>query len=421
MVGIYSHHMVSLRGVVIFRFVNQMCDESLTILSWNRFSCVFAYFLLFAVCTIYYEIDGCLQLIRYSPNTTLKFEPKESKFSFKIIKAALLMKIKFKFSGTEVVSYTVTGSDSMPKEMSVAEIEKSHHPVHRHVPLASRFTKVLVKCGLYKDIVDKLQYDVDLVRGYTPYVTSSTWGLEKLYCRNRDTRYIAVVQGKSALTKQQVLSSFVCFFGGFIIQMFMFVAVMVWLELPAGAIGVICGLYALWSISGLWTSAGLAGIYKRVADKKNDNDQEPEILYQVQDDYRITEPSARLCWVILALECLFLFWFPLGAFLQSGNYPVGFLFLGVSVVTFARRYLNASIAVKEFGSLNGIESDNTESGFSSRALEEDYREKHRLSRIISDISSGRKNDFWMSVFGFFIVVFCGLFMAVSTQQHCVHI
>ena len=130
MVGIYSHHMVSLRGVVIFRFVNQMCDESLTILSWNRFSCVFAYFLLFAVCTIYYEIDGCLQLIRYSPNTTLKFEPKESKFSFKIIKAALLMKIKFKFSGTEVVSYTVTGSDSMPKEMSVAEIEKSHHPVH---------------------------------------------------------------------------------------------------------------------------------------------------------------------------------------------------------------------------------------------------------------------------------------------------
>ncbi len=339
-----------------------------------------------------------------------------SKFSLPVIKAAIMMKMKSKFSGTEVARYIVEDSNYVPKPfLDKDEIKSFDNDAKFRKGLFSKVTDLIAasKVGMYTHCTDDknnkagiLQHEIDLVRGYTPFVTKSTWGLEKLYCRNRDTRYIAFVQGESALNKSQIVSSLVCFLVGLFIQLFLFIAFMVWMELPAGAIGVISGLYALWNFTSVYTSAGLYSVYKAIDGKKNKKTSDPKVIYQVCDDYRITEPAARLCWIILALECLFLFWFPLGVLIQSGNYPVAFLFLGTSIVTFFRRYLSSTVAVREFGSLDGIETDN-ETG----DADEEYREKHRLGKIIAEISSGRRNDFWMSVFGFFILVFCGIFMA----------
>ncbi len=329
------------------------------------------------------------------------------------MKAAIIMQLKSKLSGVTTISYTVAGRDTEPQgvEWKEQKPEEDDGAKETTGPL-SKITIFLAKFGLYKNkkLDNKHIYNVDLVRGYTPYATSDTWGLEKLYCRNRKTRYIAVIEGESALTKNQVLSSLICYFIGFFIQLFLFIALMVWFEFSSGAVGVIVGLYSLQSLSSLCTSAGLLGLYNETKDKNEDNKQ-AEVLYQVTEDVRINEPTKGFCWIVLAFETLCFFWFPLGALFQSGNYPVGFLFLGVSIVTILRRYLNSTIAVREFGTLDGIDSDNNETGLNALALEEDYREKNRLARIVSEISSGRKNDFWMKVFAFSIIVFCGLFMA----------
>ena len=65
----------------------------------ERFACVFAYYLFFVGCTIFHEIHGCLSLIRYSPNSMEKFDGKAKLLSRKTVVAAILMKMKSRFSG----------------------------------------------------------------------------------------------------------------------------------------------------------------------------------------------------------------------------------------------------------------------------------------------------------------------------------
>ena len=366
-------------------------------LHFDRFICIWVYFMLFWVATIYHEVDGCLQLIRYSHSSPLDFEPNESKLSWKVIRASILMKIKASSSGNQTTSYTTS---SGKKETEDQEPEKG---------VFTMFTFLLVKCGLYMELEEpKLQHDIDLVRGYTPYVTSSTWGLEKLYCRNRQTRYMAIVGGPAALNRRQVESSFACFLVGVSIQLFVFIAFMVWMKLPPEAIGIICAIYVLYFFQSVWNSVSLQNIYNKLEDEES---AEGKAIYQVKEIKRITEPTDGLCWVFLSLEIVFMFLFPFGALIKNGKPNVAIFFIFVSIVTFVRSYLNSSIAIREFGSMEGIEADNEHRGVNARALDEEYREKNRLGKIVAEISSGRKKDFWQRVFVFFILLVCALFMA----------
>ena len=61
--------------------------------------------MLFWAYTIYHEVDGCLQLIRYSHSSPLDFDPDDSKLLWKVIRASILMKIKASSSGNQTTSY----------------------------------------------------------------------------------------------------------------------------------------------------------------------------------------------------------------------------------------------------------------------------------------------------------------------------
>lgn len=58
------------------------------------------------------------------------------------------------------------------------------------------------------------------------------------------------------------------------------------------------------------------------------------------------------------------------------------------------------------GSLDGIEVNNKDQ--TARA---EWREKHRLGKIISEISIGKRSSFWIGVFFFFVFAFCLVFLS----------
>lgn len=387
----------------LFAAVDDWWDK--TLIAW--FTCVFIYFLVFAAVTIYHEIDGCFQLIRYSRNRDKSFDNINGRFSLEILKAAMLMKMKNKLGGKAYVDTTVCGKlDCETVDTSQGQEENRPSSI-QYLPM-SRLTLLFVGCSLYKSVYKRL-HTIDDVSGHTPFVTNSTWGLDTIYCRNRKTRYITVVKGESALTHKQVISSFFCYLIGLAFTLIMFVAFMVWFELPKGAIGVLCGAYVIWCYWSVRNSAALKSLYDKVVTQKTDTD-ESEVLYQVRERFKVTEPKDNVCWVVLFLEFLLFFVCPVGSLFHAGNVPVGSLFIFVSIITMTRRYCNSTVALEEFGTLDGIEADNEKTGEDQEAKEEDWREKHRLGLIMRDISSGRKNDFWLSVFAFFILAFCGLFM-----------
>lgn len=367
---------------------------------------------MFSVCTIYHEIDGCLQLIRYSPNSKEIYPAGAGRFNIQTIKAACLMKMKYKLSGTSLVNYNAYGSDPKPGELSFNELnaQKTENGLYQFTGPLTRLSEFLVRFGLYRMIDPIRFYSIDEVRGQSSFLTNSTWGLESIYCRNRQKRFVAVVEGESSLTISQVLSSFLCFLIGVVFTLFVFVSFMVWFQLPPGAIGVVCGIYILWCINSVRGAVGLKRVYEKLREEVYVSDK-AEVIYQVSEIFRINEPTEKLCWVVLFLEMLLLFILPFGALLHGGNIPVGTLFIFVSIITFARRYCNSTVAVQEYGTLDGIEADNAITDRSAAAMDEEWREKHRLGKIMSEISSGKKNDFWVRVFIFFVLAFCGVFMS----------
>ena len=66
--------------------------------------------------------------------------------------------------------------------------------------------------------------------------------------------------------------------------------------------------------------------------------------------------------------------------------------------------MSAVVILKEVGSTEGIECNNGE------GPDEEWREKHRLGQIVSEISSGIKRRFWIGVYSVFIFIFCALFL-----------
>jgi hypothetical protein len=259
----------------------QLIDINLQHLFFFRFTCVFIYFLVFSAVTIYHEIDGCFQLIRYSKNREESFDHVKGRYSLEIVKAAFLMKMKNKLAGKAYFDTTVCGKlDCEPVEKT-QEVKQSK-PKYLFL---SRLTLPFVMCGLYKTVHKPLR-TIDEISGHTPFVTRSTWGLDTIYCRNRKTRYITVVKGESALTYKQVISSLICYLIGLSFTLIVFVAFMVWFELPAGAIGVICAAYIIWCFWSVLNSATLINLYDKVMDQKSDSD-ESEVLYQVRERFKI--------------------------------------------------------------------------------------------------------------------------------------
>lgn len=187
------------------------------------------------------------------------------------------------------------------------------------------------------------QHDIDGVMEHTPYITNLSWGLESIYCRNRNARFVAIIDGEAALTKDQVTSSIACFIFGTLMTLFAIVSFLVWFDASTSAIVFVSIVYALLVLTSVRKSLGLREAYRKVYNDDHDVNHHSKSngLYQVQETFRISEPRKELYWIALGLELLLFMIIPLIALFASGNNRVGIIFIFLSVTAVIRNVCNA--------------------------------------------------------------------------------
>jgi hypothetical protein len=354
----------------------------ITTITW--FVCVFVYFSIFSLISVYYEVEGCYELIKFSNKLEdVRKEEGIESTNINLIKQGIILSLRQKLSGTKTFTYIAHSEDPRISDMSFEEIEKNQEG-KPHIGLYSRLALILSKCGLFKDLGKdaKRYYSIDEVRDYAPYITSESWGLERIFFRNRKSRYVAVISGDSALTKSQVLSSFICDVIGTVLVAFTLIALVVWMDPPVGALLVVVGLFFLWMFGRLRVSLSRIQLYSTTQSIGEQKSGSTDTFYQVEETFRMFEARNLMCWTWFTAIIIFFFIIPLFTLFFAKNYPLGFLFIPTSIITGSRFFFNSASCAREIGTFDGIEKNN------KGGREEEWREKNRLSNIIGQISSG---------------------------------
>jgi len=395
---------------------------SITSLTW--FSCVFAFYLIFAATIVWFENRACLDIMKNRYNDDDDSYPQ-------LFKRSVLLRQTAKFSGSQQTVYLASGTiqDSAGEDQSGHLVEANHHTTMSFFSklTTSKYLSTDGGLGLFKKLEEPIRtYTVEDARGVRPFVTAKNWSLEKLYCRPRNSRYVAMIKGPESLTVSQMRSSFVCAIIGNMMVLLLLAGALVWLGLPAGGVALIVMLVLIFGmIPGFRVSYRIYQLTKDIAFAMKNNQKTDEVdeeeeesvrkfkedasegVYQVWETYRVTCATARLCWLFYVFECLLFFIYPAVSLFFIGNYAIAILFLFVAVFSGLREFLNAALVLEEVGNMDLIRGTTSQ---------EKWLKQSRLNTIIKDISRSRSQGAWTSLLCIFLLAFLGLFGLAISQQ-----
>eukprot|EP00978_Attheya_sp_CCMP212_P022314 scaffold66388_cov52-Attheya_sp.AAC.5 len=409
------HVLVPISVMFISLFAGADNWWEITALTW--FTCLFIFYILHSMAMIGVEIMGCLELVRHSNGFSEL--PYTNFFSFfKLLKTCIILRQRSNYSGSKHCSYFVDGANDAP-EKGRSYTEDWDGSVELYAEKRGLFTRI-TQLSFLRFIFKTLEkptriYSFDEVKGVVPFITSKNWSLEKLYCRNRDSRAVAVVGGPAALKRNQVRSSFICAIIGNFITLLFFFSFLVWLDVSGLFIGLAVIIIIAIAVPTILRTVGLMQVYTQMkAEKSKKGDS--EALYQVWEKFRITQANDRFCWTLFVLENIFLFFFPLVMLLATSNVFIAFLFFVVASLSAARYYMNAAVVLQELGSLENLGPYKNE----DKAKQNwDWMEKARLSLVISKIGWGPRRDLWIKVFTgivFFITMIVLSAVGIGSNQ-----
>jgi len=251
-------------------------------------------------------------------------------------------------------------------------------------------------------------FTIDDVRDVRPFVTSFNWSLEKMFCRQRNSRYIAIVRGPGAVTVAQMRSSLVCSIIGTSLLILLVFSILMYLDFGmvftmfAVAVGILVFYPSLKSAIRLYKFGYDFNLFKRHNDTfKNSPDDASLCVYLSTEVRRITRPTKRFCYVMLALEMTVFFLYPLISLFNIKNYPLALIFLVVGSITFMRYYVNAAIVLEETGNLDLV------NGATERDV---WKNQSRLNEIVGNITRGRSRGAWTAVLGSLGFIYLGMFL-----------
>ncbi len=289
----------------------------------------------------------CLELIAYGKKLQSEHDDADTDRSFATFKRAAALRMKQILSGYQLVTYTATGSDKSPDETDFGDVLKKNS-LETHMGWFSWLTMQGFMDFFYDPLDEPIrQYTVDDVLEFTPFITNNSWGLESVYCRDRQSRFIAIINGESALTKQQVQSSLACFLFGFVMTLFVMVGFLMFMGAGGSVIFVAVGIYLYSVYDSAKSQIGLNSAYQHVLSREDGSTRsinrkvQSDALYQVQETYRISEPRQEMYWVFLVGGLLFFLIIPFYALFKAGNYRVLLIFLFLSTSTALRSIFNA--------------------------------------------------------------------------------
>ncbi len=417
-------HFLVFIGIPLFIAAILLCSGegdwwAITSISW--FFLVFVSYNVFATSVIFNEIYGCLKFIKRHPELRNNDPPNLREHNLQTFLRAIQLRTKQKLSGHKYVTYISHGADPHPDKISLDEMcEKDSCKVS--LDLLGKLSQVRVIRNMYKTLGMPLrQYFPENVLKSTPYFTDHSWGLESIYCHDRASRYIAIIDGQGALRKRQTISNIVCYFLGTFLTFFITVSILVWFDLPAIQVVIVVLLCIALLYQPVKKSLELYRTYRSILSENGGNyhinrQKASDAIYQVHETFRITEPRPQVCWILFGLEVVFFFIIPATTLLSSKNYNVGIVFICLGIIYLLRDVCNAPACVRELGHLEGLEDDDKDQNALSV-----WRKKNRLGKIISDISVGKKTNIWSWIFVFFtflsVLVLVSAFVLGTDDGH----
>jgi len=416
-----------------------------TAITWFTF--VLAFYILFCLNVVYYEVRAAYELCQNRGDT--------DQSSWKdVVKRCILLRQVHNYCGIKKASYLAKSIFSTTEDTEDIKTSQVYEESRQETfSLWTRLTKTYMS-SFFKELDrPKRLYSIEDVQDYRPFFTKNTWSLERVFCRPANSRYIAIIDGPGALTRAQFRSSFVCSLIGTILIVLCFISLLVWFDISG--VFVLLAFIVVMLAAGytLRTTCLLAKLHKdligvRTTFKKKavanqpegvensrdqpetpipdggenphnqsrpplppsspslrawaDSGKKPsEALYIVQEYKRVTEPQEKFCYAMFFLEIVFFFiWPAITLFMVSWN--IAILFLIVAVVSGIRHYINVKVVIEETGNLNNINGDTAENK---------WENKSRLNTIVDAISNSRTKLLWMSILGVggfaFLAIFLG--------------
>jgi lipase ATG15 len=416
---------------------------SLTLTTW--FMSIFVFYLFFTVVVIYFEISGAWELLSNGHDDL--FDPERDLTSFRKIctgcRILIHMRMVQKLAVKEKITYVVDGSHVQPVEEDYG-ISTAHKGATSYIGPYARLTRlVCLRCGWFQTLKEpKREFHQNEIDDILPFIARRTWSLGSMHLQNVNAPLQgAIVDGKAALTELQIYSSFgfeLLIFGIKIIILYSCLNWLGWgittVSITVAVYGVI---YLLWVVRpSLATKLllrrkgirkknddivdsvkhghrsnrlgksiiGFIGILRKSTKTVALSERENKAFAVNKVVYRIAEPSEKLCWVILCLEVACFYIFPSISLFVSKNNFVAILFSGIGIVTIFRDHFSPSVLLKDFGSLDSLEKDD-----SNRNTE--WRKKHRINKVAREIGAGSNTRFFQRLFLVFITVYCFLFLS----------
>lgn len=408
---------------------------SITLLFW--YGCVSLFFVIFATNSVFFEVQGAVSFLSKRPDLM-------GKGFWRCVKEGLLLKQTAAYSGYRTCKY-LARSAALTEDVdhSFREGTILDWSLEERTGPWSKITKwKFVSTASSKSLpffsaVDPPQrlFTIDDVQDYRPYVTKYTWSLERLFCRPRNSRYIVIVAGPGALTKEQIRSSLVCSILGISVFFLLILSMLVWLEFGAALITVVMVIFGLLSLP-LWkdlrrlvkvttrifaardeqkrqqqlpTTQDESLLYatpdprlpqsRRLSRRESELSDEPnEGMFLVAQQERVTKASEMLCWIAFGLEILLFFIYPLVVLIILQNYQLVVLFVIVAGVSAVRYYISLVTIVEETGQLSLV------SGATAKIR---WGKQSRLNELIEAISYNKTRQIWQLV-----LAGCGLFWLV---------
>jgi lipase ATG15 len=391
----------------------------ITSLFW--FASVLAFYVIFAGNVIWYELRACWEVTR-------NLRDDDNDDFWHVVYRSIRSRQRAVYSGRKSVTYLSMGSirdAEFTDSLSTRKLQVDGTMVEK-IGLRSKATewKIWSDLGFYKELDQPERFfTIDDARDVRPYLTSYTWNLEKVFCRPRDSRYIAIVKGPGAVTRAQMKASFICSLLGTFLMFFVLFSALIYLELGGAfttlilAAGVLVCYPSFVSTFRLYRATQrLVFARSQAKDSDESDDEEKEEdgmaaskgIFLVHEQYRINVATDRLCFLMFAIEVMLMLVWPLASLYSVGNWTLASLFVIVAGISGVRYYISAAVVLEETGHLDLVDG-NTD--------EERWQNQSRLNEIVGNITVGRSRGAWMSVLGTFGFVVLALFVgAVGTNQ-----
>jgi hypothetical protein len=177
-----------------------------------------------------------------------------------------------------------------------------------------RFVSTDRQGGLYlfKPLEEPVRlFTIDDVQDYRPFITKNNWNLERIFCRPKNSRYIAIVKGPGALTRSQIKSNLACSIVGTTLIVLVPISFLVWLEIGGWLVALVFFVALILAWNSLQGSRRLVKVAKdfiavstegKIEDRKGDPKEDIELILEEQGDAPQDPPFFRSSAGLLSLD-----------------------------------------------------------------------------------------------------------------------